>query len=188
MDCIRWTKDEIDFLRKNYSKIGANGVAEALGRSKDSVAVKASKLKIRYGRYFTSHQMKYIERNIGIVSYREMAKRTGHTYSAIRTYIYRNGLTRVSSDNDMVSVSEFARLVGCCKETVPRTYQKYGLTIYKAGKHTTVNMTEAAEWLRTHPERWDATRCQKWYFEKYPWFAEKHKNDFEKMIGKRWGK
>lgn len=182
-----WTAEELRFLRLKYAKLGAEKTAEALGRSKFAVMCKARDIGLTSGRYFTERQRSFIEKNVGILSYEEMAKRTNHSYDAIKTYIWRNGMTRVASDNGRISLSEFARLMGICPETIKKILCKYGFRVYKAGKHSTIDMDEAIEWLKNNPERWNATRCEKWYFEQFDWFAEKHKKDFEKMVEKRWG-
>lgn len=42
----RWTKDEIDFLTKNYLYLNANELAEKLNKSVKSVYIKANRLKL----------------------------------------------------------------------------------------------------------------------------------------------
>ena len=43
----RWTKEEIDFLKKNYDKLTVKQIAEILGRSVNSVQHKAIRLGLR---------------------------------------------------------------------------------------------------------------------------------------------
>ena len=182
-----WTEEETEYLRKNYRKKGPEACAEYLGKSIESIWMKARRMKLSAGRYFTDKEKKFIEKNIGKIPLREIARRTGHTYDSIRVYISTNGLSYVSSSNNRMTVKEFSRLMNVDGNTVRNTYGKYGLQITKAGRFCTVDIDEAIEWLRTHPERWDATRCEKWFFQRYSWFEEKRKVDFDRMIERRWG-
>ena len=45
----------------------------------------------------------------------------------------------------------------------------------------------SVDFMLENPKRWDATKCDKYFFMKYDWFEEKRKADFEKMVGKKWG-
>jgi len=47
MNKEKWTKEEIEFLKTNYQKIGADGCSKILNRSKNACKKKASKLEIR---------------------------------------------------------------------------------------------------------------------------------------------
>lgn len=183
----KWTEEETEFLRKNYKKIGPSECAAILERTVESIWVKARRMNLNSGRYFTDKQRRYIENNIGKIPLSVIAKRTGHSYDAVRVYISRNGLSHVSSTNNRMTVKEFSRLMHIDDGTIRHTYAKYGLSITKAGRFCTVDIDEAMEWLRTHPERWDATRCEKWFFQRYAWFEEKRKVDFDRMIERRWG-
>lgn len=183
----KWTEEQEEYLRENYRKKGPAHCAEYIGKSVASIWRKANKMDLNSGRYFTEKERKYIEKNIGKVALRDMAKRTGHTYDAIRIYISRNGFAHVSSTNNRMTIREFSRLLNIDDQTIRKTYAKYGLQITKAGKFCTVDIDEAVEWLRTHPERWDASKCEKWFFNRYAWFEEKRKADFQKMVERRWG-
>lgn len=182
-----WTEEEKEFLQNNYAKLGPQACADHLGRTKAAIWRKAWKMDIGAGRYFTDKEKKFIDKNIGKIPLKTIAKRTGHSYESIKTYICRHGYANASSTNNRMTISEFARLMNIPHKTVITTYVKHGLNVKKAGKFKTVDIDEAMEWLRTHPERWDATRCEKWFFQRYEWFEAKRKVDFQKMVERRWG-
>lgn len=60
-----WGKNEILFLRKNYSKFGADWCAKRLNKSKKTVAMKASRLSLKLNKDLRSHIAKnaYVFKN-----------------------------------------------------------------------------------------------------------------------------
>lgn len=78
----RWTKEEIEYLKNEYSKIDGKTttniiekVSKHLNRSKGSVRDKAYHLKITYrSKYYTKEEIMFLKDNIDKYTFRDMGK------------------------------------------------------------------------------------------------------------------
>lgn len=186
----KWTQEEVDYLKANYTgKVGQiQKVADHLGRSYNSVREKAKTLGIKTCRYLKSEEIDYIMNNPHITN-QYLAKRLKISKRSVINYRTRyNAGTYLDSVEDKITVAEITRLTGVSRHTVHETWIKnHGLPAKKIDKYRMVKLNDLLEWMQEHPERWDATRCERWYFSQYPWFEEKRKDDFAKMVKKKWG-
>ncbi|RLG78532.1 MAG: hypothetical protein DRO14_00420 [Thermoprotei archaeon] len=75
----RWSKEEIEVLRKVYPDAGAKKVAELIGRSVDSVVAKAKELGIRRKRkvVWTDEMVGFLVSNYNVMTMDEIAEYLG---------------------------------------------------------------------------------------------------------------
>lgn len=97
---MSWTQEESDLLVKRYSDTKTEDLAIILGKSKNAVANKIYRLK-KEGKIISSRKsqsvmIEELKKEISInhgnltESFRNVANRTGYSYSYIKTYWYRH--------------------------------------------------------------------------------------------------
>lgn len=138
-----WSKEEVDYLRNNYSKMETKELCENLNRTGNAIRSRASKLNLkRPSLLWTKEEDEYLEKNCKKKSIKEMSDFLGRTANAIEARMRRNGLIKVNRvrwdrekvefllDNyNKMSLEEIAETIGCGEESV---YMKlYGLGIKK---------------------------------------------------------
>lgn len=185
-----WTTEQIEYVKENYGKMPTKELAEKLGRKPQTIAQYCHKHNITCGRYWTKKQENYLESKVGKLSLREIAKRMGKPYREVIEKNYHMKLGSFLDNSEDLSLAEVSRLVGRNKETIKKTWVKYGLTIKKVGSYSMINQEELFEFMEKNPERWIPKECEEWYFETCgcKWFEKRKKEEFNKMVEKRWGK
>ena len=182
------TKEQAEIIREYYPKLKPQEVADMVGMKKQNVIAYAYRHCISNNRYWNKEEEEYLVKYYGRSTISQIAKRLGRTYRSVLDKISHMELGSYLSNNKDLSVAEVCRLVGRHKSTINKTWTKYGLKIKKRGKFSVVRQEDLLSFMENNPERWNATKCEKWYFEKYDWFQEKHKDDFERMCAERWEK
>jgi transcriptional regulator with XRE-family HTH domain len=90
----KWTEAEIEYLRRNYRKIPTKELAADLGRTTVSVIIKARRIGVSQSpATLTAKQLAWVKANLGKISYRDMAKRTGVAPSRIEKVAAESGHT-----------------------------------------------------------------------------------------------
>ena len=181
-----WTNEQIEWLKKHYGKVPTSECEKVLGKTKHCIREYAMKHGISSHRYFTDKEKIFIKKMVYKMAYEDIDRKLGRPLGATRRYCYNNGMLKHELD-DCLSLSEASRLTGLDKSTINRTWAKYGLKITKSGKYSFIKLDHFLDFMENHPERYDATKCERWYFQNYKWFEEKRKEDFDKMVKKRWG-
>ena len=181
-----WTNEQIEWLKKHYGKVSTSECEKVLGKTKHCIREYAMKHGISSHRYFTDKEKIFIKKMVYKMAYEDIDRKLGRPLGATRRYCYHNGMLKHELD-DCLSLSEASRLTGLDKSTINRTWAKYGLKITKSGKYSFIKLDHFLDFMENHPERYDATKCERWYFQNYKWFEEKRKEDFDKMVKKRWG-
>lgn len=181
-----WTKEEKEYLKANYSTDNIDSIANHLGRSRRAVKVKACKMGLKSGRFLTEKQIAEMEKYY-FKSNVYFAKKFKKNERSIIKSRNRLGIG-MASETDMLCLADVARVTGASYQAVKERWRKKGLIAQRNGLYVFVTEKQLIAFLQEHPELWDATKCEKEFFNRYDWFAEKHKKDFDKMIEKRWGK
>jgi DNA-binding CsgD family transcriptional regulator/DNA-directed RNA polymerase specialized sigma24 family protein len=87
-----WTEDEAEYLRQHYGKVKVAELAEELGRSTDAVELKANRLGLRRKIVkLTPAQREWIVKNLGEISYDNMARELGVGPSKVRKVALEHG-------------------------------------------------------------------------------------------------
>lgn len=95
---MKWTEEEIKFLRQNYHKLKYKQIAEILGRSLKSVETKAFELGLRKGSVmptvWTEEKIEYLKKNYHKMTYEELSKQLGISKRAIKTKLRQLGIKK----------------------------------------------------------------------------------------------
>lgn len=181
----RWTKEEENYVVKNYKRWGAEKVGRKLNRTHNSVRIKAFRLGVECGYYYTEKEKQYIEKNLGEKSMKEIAEKLNRSYDAIKQVSSRMDLT-VPGNADGLNVNEVSRLLGVPHATVCRWIKRHNIPTTRVGKFTMIMSDDLEDFLKNHQDRWNATKCETYYFEFYPWFHEKLLEDRKKRFDKNY--
>lgn len=183
----KWKQWEYEYLLNNYGLVPMDELCVTLNRKRSAIIQYAYTHNISSNRYFSREEHEYIISHMGIKSFEEIGKKLNRQPEAIRTHAFRNGYTHTYS-NSRITQSEASNLVHRDKETLKRIWTKYGLKIFKVGRHSMIPINNLLDVMKNNPKLWDATDCESWYFRKYDWFTKKRESDFNKLIERKWGK
>lgn len=183
----RFTEEEKEIIAMYYPIKTPAEVAEMLGRSVGVIRGYAYKNKISNNRYWTKEEEEYLIEKYGTMTAAAIARRLKKPYNAVLTKIVRLGIGTFAENVDGLHLAEVCRLVGRDKETIKATWVKYGLRIKKKGAYSIIHEDDLIDFMKNNPERWDATQCETYFFERFDWFREKRIADRNKMCERRWG-
>lgn len=106
-----WTKEDVDFLKKNYPKYGAEYCSEKLFRNKRAIIKRANILKIK----FEGIKFKYLKENLEPIvkeckNISEVLKKiglraAGGSHATIKSYIKKYNLDTSHFKNDQGSIN-----------------------------------------------------------------------------------
>lgn len=181
-----FTEEDKRIIEKYYPIKTPDEVAAMLGRTVDVVREYAYKNKISNNRYWTKEEEEFLENKYGILTISGIAKKLGRSNRAVTDKIKQMGIGSFTENADGIHLAEVSRLVGRDKETIKRTWVRRGLKIYKKGKFSIIREKDLAKFMKENPERWNATECETWFFERFDWFREKRKKDLDAMCRSRW--
>lgn len=185
-----WTEERNAFLAEHYSMENIDMLAEHFGKSRQSIMARASRMKLNSGRYLTEYQRNLIEEHPE-KSNQKLCELTGKNELSIRHARYNHSVSLKDANFDKLTCAEIGRLVGKGRDTITKCWCRAKNTErlkYKriGRRYIFVDINDLLDYMQRHPEKWDATKCEKWFFENYQWFQEKRKIDMQKMIDKRW--
>lgn len=90
---VKWTQEEVDFLKENYNKTSVKEISEKLCRTIQSIYLKANKLKLLNIRNWTNEEDEILKAYYGkteFVNYRD--KLLNRSYSAVLNRAYQINL------------------------------------------------------------------------------------------------
>lgn len=186
----KWTQEEVEWLEANYLNKSMKQLCRKLGLGKGQVMNKAMKLGLtKCGKI--SKKRKEIEMylinktHIKDEDIARMFNVTPHHITSVRSRIQAGRY--IDEFVDFLILAEVKRLTGWQYKKMYKMQEK-GLVIEKNGYYRLVNIKNLLDVMKENPSTWDATKCDKEYFQEFDWFNEKRKTDFDKMVKKRWGK
>lgn len=182
----KFTEEEKEIIAIYYPVKTPAEVAAMLGRSKGVIINYAFKNNISNNRYWTKNEEAYLIDRYGVMTAEGIAKKLGKSYTAVLDKITKLGIGNFKDNVDGLNLAEVCRLVGRDKETIKNTWVKYGLKIYKKGKFSIIKEKDLTDFMKNNPDRWDATECEAYFFERFDWFRKKRIADRDKMCRKRW--
>lgn len=184
----RWTEAEDEYLRQNYKILPKEEIAEHLGRPITGVQHRAHRLEISSGRYFTESELSELDRNSKMSNVR-LGQLFGRTPNSIAKARSLHGLPMTKEGGgNAICMAEVGQIVGRNKSHIYRNWIRDGLKWHQVGKYRMVKIKDLFRFMQEHPEKWDATECERWFFQQHncDWFEKKRKEDFQKMIDRRW--
>lgn len=183
----RFTEEEKEIIAMYYPVKTPAEVAEILGRSVGVIRGYAYKNNISNNRYWTEEEENYLINRYGVMTAEGIARKLGKSYRAVLDKISKMGIGSFKDNMDGLNLAEVSRLVNRDKETIKKTWTKYGLKIYKKGKYSIIKEKDLTDFMKNNPDRWDATECEAYFFNRFDWFRKKRIVDRDKMCRKRWG-
>ena len=101
----------------------------------------------------------------------------------------RLGVPSFVDQTDKLTGAMVADLVGVHKTNIYTTWEKKGLKMEIIGKNKMVDEKTLLVFMREHPELWNASDCDYYFFSQYKWF--KDRLEIERVNGvkkkfKRW--
>lgn len=106
-----------------------------------------------------------------------IARLMNRELSSVKGKLHELQLGGLMDRTDRWTITQVAEAVGMDKGTIYRTWSKYGLKSVKRGLYRLIKEEDLIKFMKEHPERWDATKCDYYLFYKYPWFMEKLEQD-----------
>lgn len=79
----KWSREELEFLKRNYKTTPLKEIAQVLNRKYHSVVLKASYEGLTKTPNWTTKEVEYLLQNRGILSYSEMSERLGRKSNTI---------------------------------------------------------------------------------------------------------
>ena len=180
------SEEKREIIYKFYPILTAQEVADMVGMKKENVIAWAYKHGVSNNRFWTKEDEEYLINRYGKRTISEIAKHLGKSYQTVLDKINHLHLGNFLENNEDLCLAEVCRLVGRDKETIKKTWVKYGLTIRKKGRFSMIKEQDLLDFMKNNPERWNATQCEAWFFDRYDWFQKKKKNDWERLREKRW--
>lgn len=107
----------------------------------------------------------------------DIARFMNRSVSSVKGKLYRLQLGGLIDRTDRWTITQLAEVVGMNDGSILKTWVKYGLKTTKRGLYRFVKEEDFIKFMKEHPERWDATKCDYYLFYKYPWFMEKLEKD-----------
>ena len=180
------TTEQKEIIYKYYPVLTPNEVADMVGMKKVNLIAWAHRHGISNNRYWTKEEEDYLLKWYGKMSAKAISKKLGKEYRAVIDKLQKIRAGNFIENSVDLNLVEVCRVVGRDKETIKTTWVKYGLKIKKIGKYSMIREQDLLEFMKNNPDRWNATECESWYFERYHWFKEKKKNEWERLREERW--
>jgi Zn-dependent peptidase ImmA (M78 family) len=134
----RWTKEEEEFLKKNFNKMNNKELAEKFGVSTIAIQRKLSRLNLirQVQKKWTKKEEEYLKEHYLEMTDAELAKKFGVTPIAVKRKLNRLGLTRKNKKKSKKVETKKAETVKDekkqkqteTKKTTQPKYVKYSLT------------------------------------------------------------
>lgn len=183
-----YTEIQKDIIQKYYPILTPQQVSDMTGIKKCNLVAYACRQGISNNRYWSKEDEEYLYKWYGRMTVAAISKKLGKSYRAVLDKLQKSQIGNFIDNSDDLILAEVCRLVGRDKKTIKITWVKYGLKITKKGKYLTIRQDDLINFMKNNPERWDGTKCEYWFFQKYKWFNDKRILDREKMCNKRWNR
>lgn len=182
----KWSKDETDFLIKNFRDMPLDKLVEELQRSKAAIQDKAYKLKLKSGRNWTEKELEYLEDNWGSVSLPTMAKKLGRSIEALKLKAGRLELGPFLDNGEYVTLNQLFICLGRGKSYsyVRDQWVNMGLPVKRKrvakNSFQVIYLDEFWEWAQANQTLIDFSRLEEGILGKEPdWLKEQRKNDIQ---------
>lgn len=191
-----WTPEEAEFLREHWQEMSDEEIGERLGRSPSAVTNKRHKLGLvtTQRRHLTEEEVQYLVDHWGESTSYCIAQYLGCDEKTVLAKASRLKLGPQTGNAELLSIRNVACMLNLDDHYVKDVFVvKHGLkhvrksvrgnkwTVRKKKRNRLcylIKMKDLLEFLRTHPELWDATRVERYALGvEYDWLVEKRKQD-----------
>ena len=132
------------------------------------------------GKRWTEEELQMVEEMIGTYTVAVIAKRLGRSFHAVNIKINRMGIPGFEKSTDLLTHHQVCLMMGIQYRKLQR-WKRNGLRIMKKGYYNAIRQEDLIEYLRTHPEDWNASKVtDDSLIMSYPWYIEKKRTDTKK--------
>lgn len=103
----------------------------------------------------------------------EVARKLKRTISSVKAKRLRMNLDSFSDSTDKLNIAQISELVGVHRQSITRTWFKYGFKTEKEGMFLLAAENELIRFMKKHPELWKAADCDYYFFQRFDWFIDK---------------
>lgn len=129
------------------------------------------------GRRWTEEELEMLERYNGTCTCAMMAKRLGRSPDAVKLKMSRSGLLGFAQATELLTAYQILKAYGINYRKLKR-WQRLGLKRKKISGYNTFKQKDVYEFMKNHPEEWDATKVvNDSLFMNEPWFLKKRRED-----------
>lgn len=115
---------------------------------------------------------------------KDIARLLDRSPSSVKCKINELDLGGFMDNTDLLTLKQASEMVGVSEGVIHKTWRKYGLKTKKKGFYSVISEKQLIQFMKNHPERWSALKCDYYMFYRFPWFIdklEKEKADFESV-------
>ena len=102
-----------------------------------------------------------------------IAKALNRSISSVKCKRWKIGILPVMEQTEKIMGSEIADLVGMNKTNIYTTWVNKGFKLQTIGRNKVATEENLIKFMKEHPELWKASKCDYYFFCKYPWFKER---------------
>lgn len=103
----------------------------------------------------------------------QIAKQLGRSPSSVKHKRIALGIDSYTEQTDDLTITQIAELVGADKQTIGKTWRKYGMRFRTVGYYKVTKEKTLLAFMQKHPELWKASKCDYYFFCQYEWFMER---------------
>lgn len=180
------TKEQKEIIEMYYPTKKPSEVAALAGMKKVNLIAYAHRHRISNNRYWSKKDTEFLVDRYGAMTAYEISRRLGKPYRSVIDKINKMQIGNFTDNMDGLHLADVSRLVGRDKETIKCTWVRHGLKIYKKGRFSIIKEKDLVKFMKENPERWDATQCEYWFFNKYDWYRDKRLKDRDLLCNRRY--
>jgi hypothetical protein len=171
---VKWTPEEIEWLRENYHKLDRYEIYEHLSRHNiDAIKSKATVLRLKARRYWRKSDLQYLRENYGVLSLEEICKHLKRTEAALHIICVRQ--LHICQKSNYYTARGVAKLFDIkCSKTVTAWMNKGWLK----GCRSHVNCGATKTWYFTRADIETFVRSRPTYFD----LAKMPDNEFRQIV------
>ena len=142
------------------------------------------KTKIKRKKW-TDKEVEKLERLAMKYTKSDIAKKMGRSVGSVNSKIHRTVEAGLINMTDKWTFAMITEAVGCSKGVINKTWTKYGLPYVKRGYYCLVDEKDFLNFMKEHPDLWNATKCDYSLFSRYDWFLKKYEEDKKIPVNQR---
>lgn len=182
-----WTEEEIQTLKELSDKYHYTEIAEIMGKTENSIYLKARKLKIiliQDRRKWTKEEEILFQELWGNQSIESIAKKMKRTVFSLKVKAVRMDLGPMIRNNyDVITISDMVDLLGVSRDRITNTWVNLGLKLRnkkltKKCSYYVIEWEKLLEFLENNQNEWDS-RCVDEYMlgTETEWLKQKRNRD-----------
>lgn len=103
----------------------------------------------------------------------EVARKMNRSVASVKAKRINMNIDCFQDHTDKLNITEISEIVGVQKNSISRTWIKYGFPIKKQGPFSVVSEKELVDFMQEHPELWKASDCDYYFFQRFDWFLKR---------------